>query len=118
MVILTTGIIFQLHGQSSNPVILFDKTVHDFGEFNEENGMVTCTFNFTNDGGSPLVITNVTTSCGCTVPEWTKEPVSPGKKGYVKATYNPLRRPGVFSKTVSVRTNLGNSAVKIGRAHV
>lgn len=91
--------------QQNGPAISWDKTVHDFGTFNEADGVVTATFEFVNTGNEPLFITNVKASCGCTSPEWSKEPVQPGAKGYVKAAYNPAKRPGKFNKSVTVTTN-------------
>jgi hypothetical protein len=91
--------------QQNGPAISWDKTVHDFGTFNEADGSVTATFEFVNTGNEPLFITNVKASCGCTSPEWSKEPVQPGAKGYVKAAYNPAKRPGKFNKSITVTTN-------------
>ena len=56
-------------------------------------------------GDAPLVLTRVIASCGCTTPEWTKEPIAPGKSGDVKITYNPAGRPGVFAKAISIYSN-------------
>lgn len=86
--------------------IVFDKTVHDFGTFSEKNPVVTCTFNFVNKGEKPLVINQAMASCGCTVPEYTKEPVQPGQKGEIKVTYNGAGKfPGHFKKSITVVTN-------------
>ena len=52
-----------------------------------------------------IVLTRVIASCGCTTPEWTKEPIAPGKTGDIKITYNPKDRPGPFVKTISVYSN-------------
>lgn len=97
-----TGVIF---AQQSGPAISWDKTVHDFGVFKEEAGLQTATFVFVNTGNEPLFLTNVKASCGCTATDYTKEPVQPGGKGYVTATYNPLNRPGKFNKSITVTTN-------------
>ncbi|HLN19932.1 MAG TPA: DUF1573 domain-containing protein [Bacteroidales bacterium] len=78
---------------------------HDFGTFKEEAGRQTYDFIFTNTGTQPLVIQNVVASCGCTTPEWTKQPVPPGGKAKVTAIYDPKDRPGAFNKTLSVYTN-------------
>lgn len=94
-----------IYAQSKKATISFDVSEHDFGSIKEENGPVTIQFNFTNTGGEPLVINNCKASCGCTTPDWTKAPVMPGQKGYVKATYDPKNRPGKFDKTVTVTTN-------------
>ncbi|GHU88786.1 hypothetical protein FACS1894155_04360 [Bacteroidia bacterium] len=93
------------------PVAKFDKTTHDFGQVSENDGDVSCKFFLTNDGDAPLVITNVTASCGCTTPEWTKEPIAPKAKGSVTVTYGAKGRPGPISKTVSVYTNQGDAPI-------
>jgi Protein of unknown function (DUF1573) len=80
-------------------------TEHDFGTFKEEAGRQTFDFLVTNTGTDPLVIQNVVASCGCTTPEWTKQPIPAGGKGKVTAIYDPKDRPGQFSKTLSVYTN-------------
>ena len=94
-----------LFAQQSGPSISWDKTVHDFEKFQEADGVVVANFEFINTGNEPLYITNVRASCGCTSPEWSKEPVKPGDKGYVKVAYNPNKRPGKFNKSVTVTTN-------------
>lgn len=91
--------------QQIGPNVSWDKETHDFGEIKEADGKVTHKFEFTNTGNEPLVVTNVRPSCGCTSSDYTKEPVMPGAKGYVSATFNPLRRPGKFSKTITITTN-------------
>jgi len=86
--------------------IKFDQLSHDFGTFNEKDGAVTCVFTFTNTGEAPLVINQAVASCGCTVPDWPKKPIMPGKKGEMKVTYNGKGKfPGHFKKTITVRTN-------------
>jgi len=80
-------------------------TEHDFGTFKEEAGRQTFDFIVTNTGTEPLVIQNVVASCGCTTPEWTKQPIPVGAKGKVTAIYDPKDRPGQFNKTLSVYTN-------------
>lgn len=86
--------------------IKFDKTTHNFGTFSESSPMVTCVFNYTNVGDKPLIINQAVASCGCTVPEYTKEPVMPGQKGQIKVTYNGAGKfPGHFKKSITVRTN-------------
>jgi Protein of unknown function (DUF1573) len=80
-------------------------TEHDFGTFKEEAGRQTFDFIVTNTGTEPLIIKNVVASCGCTTPEWTKQPVPAGSNGKVTAIYDPANRPGVFNKTLQVYTN-------------
>jgi hypothetical protein len=80
-------------------------TEHNFGTFKEEAGRQQYDFIVTNTGQQPLVIQNIVTSCGCTTPEWTKQPIPPGGKGKITAIYDPVNRPGAFDKTLSVYTN-------------
>ncbi len=94
--------------------IKFDKTTHDFGAFSEKSPTVTTTFTFTNVGDGPLVIHQAIASCGCTVPEYTQEPVQPGKTGTIKVTYNGKGRfPGKFKKSITVRTNAKTELVRL-----
>ena len=81
--------------------IKFDKSVHDFGNVPEEGGAVTYSFEFTNTGNTPLIVQDVAASCGCTTPGWTKEPVAPGARGYVKATFTPSGAVS-FDKSLTV----------------
>jgi hypothetical protein len=86
--------------------IKFDKISHDFGTFSESNPVVTCEFTYTNVGEKPLIINQAIASCGCTVPEYTKEPVKPGAKGKLKVTYNGTGKfPGHFKKSITVVSN-------------
>lgn len=88
---------------TDEPVFEWDKTVHDFGKI-PQGKPVTVTFNFKNAGKKPLILTNVSTSCGCTVADYTKESVLPGKSGYVKLTYNAASM-GAFNKSGTVSAN-------------
>lgn len=78
---------------------------HDFGVFKEESGPQKYDFILTNTGSQPLVIKNVVASCGCTTPEWTRQPIPAGSTGKLTAIYDPKDRPGQFNKTLSVYTN-------------
>ncbi|MFA6260987.1 MAG: DUF1573 domain-containing protein [Bacteroidia bacterium] len=83
--------------------ISFDKEIHDFGVI-PQGTPASFTFTFKNTGKSPLIVTSASASCGCTTPEWTKEPIKKGGKGFVKATYNAAS-VGPFTKQITVRTN-------------
>ena len=85
--------------------IKFKETVHDFGNVREDGGPVSCEFEFENIGDANLVIVSATAECGCTTPEFPKQPVAPGKTGKIKVTYNPLGRPGGFEKVVTIKAN-------------
>ena len=89
----------------------FESLEHDFGKIKEDAGPANFNFNFKNTGKIPLVISAVNASCGCTTPEWSKEPVLPGKSGFIKVSYNPLNRPGSFNKTVTVAANIPNGTL-------
>lgn len=91
--------------QEQKGKIAFDKTVHDFGKINEEVGKATFVYEFTNNGDAPVIVSNVAASCGCTVPEWTKDPILPGKKGSVTVSYSTIGRPGPFVKSLTVMNN-------------
>jgi len=80
--------------------IIWNETTHDFGKI-VQSDPASVTFTFNNTGKEPVVITAARSSCGCTVAEYTKEPVKPGASGTVKATYNSAR-VGAFNKSVTV----------------
>lgn len=85
--------------------VLFREETFDFGSIREEAGAAVHDFVFTNTTNRPIRIVNVQPSCGCTTPDWSKEPVEPGKTGFIKASYNPKGRPGYFNKTLTVTTD-------------
>lgn len=95
------------------PVITFQKTTHDFGKINEADGRVTTVFEFKNEGMTPLVLTNVRASCGCTTPKWTHEPIEPGQTGEITVTYNPSGRPGRFQKSITVTSNAAEPTTRL-----
>jgi len=92
--------------QIKTPSMSFQKTEHDFGQIKEDGGVAVYTFDFVNKASTPIIISNVSASCGCTTPEWTKAPVAPGKKGTIKVTFDPKNRPGPFDKTITINYNL------------
>jgi len=95
--------------QDSTLVIKFENTVHDYGTI-EQGADGAFEFKFTNEGKTPLILNNVRSSCGCTVPSWTKEPVQPGSGGSIKVVYNTASI-GAFNKSVTVNSNAVNSTV-------
>ena len=86
--------------------IKFEKMDHNFGKIKEEGGSAIYNFKFTNTGKIPLIIHGVQASCGCTTPEWSQEPILPGETGFIKVSYNPELRPGVFTKSITVNANV------------
>ena len=91
--------------------IFFEAANYNFGDI--EEGMDTIfTIEFKNIGEKPILVNRVRSSCGCTVPTWSKEPVEPGKKGIIQVKYN-TQLPGSFSKRVTVYSTAANSPVTL-----
>jgi len=117
--LLTFTFLGILRSQTVAPNIIFSDSIFDFGQVKEELGSVSHKFMFKNTGGNPLIISQVKASCGCTTPEWTRDPIMPGSDGYVQATYDPVNRPGSFNKTVTVISNgIRNSITLVIRGEV
>ncbi len=91
-------------------VLKFTKELHDFGKLNE-GPIAKYAFEVTNTGTAPVVISNAMASCGCTTPEWSKDPIMPGAKSVINVGYNTSGRPGNFTKTITVTSNAENSTV-------
>jgi Protein of unknown function (DUF1573) len=85
----------------------FEKETHDFGTI-AQGTPVSYEFKFKNSGNQPVVLSNVVASCGCTTPEWSKEPVLPGKSAIIKAGYNAAAM-GAFNKSITITSNAANS---------
>jgi hypothetical protein len=91
--------------KKDGPNIQFKDDLHDFGKI-KEGIIATYDFVFTNTGSQPLLLTDVRPSCGCTTPEWPREPIQPGKTGIIHVKYNSAGRPGNFNKSITVVTNI------------
>ncbi|MBD5358937.1 MAG: DUF1573 domain-containing protein [Bacteroides sp.] len=91
----------------------FSEIIHDFGTIQENGGPVSVEFPFTNTGNANLVIYDAKADCGCTIPDYPKAPVAPGKTGKIKVTYNPLGRPGAFDKVITVKTNGKSGKIRL-----
>jgi hypothetical protein len=89
----------------AQPRMKFENNHHDFGKIGESDGKVRHVFTFTNEGDAPLIIQGVRSSCDCTAPHYSREPIAPGKSGSVTAEYNPENRSGRFNSTVTITTN-------------
>ncbi len=92
--------------QTSNKqaAIKFDKEEHDFGTL-LQGEVVSYSFHFTNIGDMPLIISEVGSSCGCTVGDYPREPIAPGKSGDIKVTYNSAGHHGFQSRFLTVMSN-------------
>jgi hypothetical protein len=113
MLLVVPMLLAPMTAQTVQPKISFEKDLHDFGKFMEADGKVTYKVAFVNTGGEDLFIQNVTASCGCTAPDWSREPIPPGGKGFVAATYNPAGRPGPFRKYITVVSNSDPGSVRL-----
>lgn len=94
-----------LYADSKKANIVVTESEYNFGTIKEADGKVSHEFEIKNTGDAPLVITRVISSCGCTTPSYSKEPIAPGKTGSVTVTYDPAGRVYPFVKTVSIYSN-------------
>ncbi len=100
-----------LHAQSKGAIIKFDKNVHDYGTI-YQNADGKSEFSFSNVGDEPLVLSSVRSSCGCTIPQWPKEPILPGQSGVIVVTYD-TKRIGTISKQIVVLSNATESQITL-----
>ena len=101
----------QTRMQNNSAKISFDINEYNMGDL-ELNENTHCNFNFLNSGNSPLIIQNVKTSCGCTIPKYSMKPIKPGDKGSIEIRYD-TSLPGAFNKTIKVYFNGNNSPVEL-----
>ncbi len=86
------------------PKFDFESDNHEFGSITEGE-IVSYNFKFKNSGKAPLIITQASASCGCTVPEYSKDPIAPGQEGFIKVTFNSEGKHGMTSKTITLLAN-------------
>ncbi|MBD79477.1 MAG: hypothetical protein CL840_11210 [Crocinitomicaceae bacterium] len=91
-------------GVTAMPVMKFEQELFDFGTITQGE-KVNLTYKFTNTGNADLIISTAKGSCGCTVPDWPKEPIKPGESGEIKVIFNSDGRNGNQHKTVSINAN-------------
>jgi hypothetical protein len=104
------AVLFFAVASHAQGVLKFETESHDFGTL-AEGPVATYTFKLTNTGTAPVVISRAMASCGCTTPEWSKDPIMPGATSEIKVGYNTSGRPGAFKKTITVTSNAENSSV-------
>jgi hypothetical protein len=90
----------------------FQEMEFDFGTI-DEGKVIEHIFKFTNEGEAPLVISNITASCGCTSPDWSKAPVKPGEEGFVKVIFNSTAKPGTQAPTVTIQANTSPNVTRL-----
>ncbi len=88
----------------------FQELEFNFGTI-KQGDVINHDFNFTNDGKEPIIISEAHGSCGCTVPQWPKEPVAKGQKSTIKVTFNSAGKMGMQDKTVTINSNAKNNPV-------
>lgn len=91
-------------GEQKNGRFLFEETSFDFGTI-KQGEIVKHVFKFKNDGENPLIISNAQASCGCTVPEFAKEPIAPGAESQIVVQFNSTGKMGTQNKTISITAN-------------
>ncbi|MCF6367108.1 MAG: DUF1573 domain-containing protein [Bacteroidales bacterium] len=112
IMLLFTAACSQSEETENNAEMTFkESTDFDYGKI-KQNSDGTHEFEFKNTGADPLIITNVKSSCGCTVPTYPKEPVAKGKKAIISVKYD-TKRIGTFHKTITVYSNAKNSPVEL-----
>jgi hypothetical protein len=98
--------------EQAKPKMVFEKTEYQFGEITQGD-KVNHVFKFTNEGDAPLKIDNARASCGCTVPEWPKDPILPGETGEIKVVFNSAGKSGMQNKSITITTNQGDQPARV-----
>jgi hypothetical protein len=112
IVLMLDLVAFTVQAQLAEPLI-FDEKAHDFGSIKEDGGNVATEFSFLNNSGRPIRIVDVRPSCGCTTPEWTREVIETGKRGVIKASFDPRGKIGYFNKSITVTTDYNGSPITL-----
>lgn len=94
------------------PVMLFDTLAHNFGTIIEGERVV-CYFDYRNGGGEDLLITDVEVTCGCTIPDWNREPLKPGAIETLELIFDASGRSGEQRKVITVKSNASNQVVRL-----
>lgn len=110
-IVFMLGMVFTVSAQAN---FEFDKTEHDFGTVSEGKDTLWIEFRFTNTGNEPLFISDVRTSCDCTLAEWPKDPVQPGKTGVIKGGFKIEGKTGPFDKSIIIFANTTPATTMLG----
>ena len=94
------------------PKVKFDKEIYDFGVI-KSGEKVHFDFKFTNTGKTPLIITNATATCGCTIPEYPTQPVKPGESGIIKVVFDSTNKMGMQDKQITLTSNANPEPEKL-----
>lgn len=104
LLLMTSSLLFAQNNNPNGPIFKFIEETHDFGNI-KEGPQAQIDFIFINGGKEPLIIQNCSASCGCTTPDWSKEPIAPNQKGKITVKYDTKGRVGSFNKTVYIASN-------------
>tara|TARA_B100001287_G_scaffold95544_1_gene80265 strand:- start:33 stop:500 length:468 start_codon:yes stop_codon:yes gene_type:complete len=94
------------------PKFSFQEEEHNFGDINDGD-IVSHTFKFTNSGEAPLIISKATAACGCTVPQWPRQPIPVGGSGEIKVQFDSSNKPGMQNKVVTITANTESKVKKL-----
>jgi hypothetical protein len=94
----------EVTSESGTPTMKFEEDVYDFGKI-KDGEKVSYDFKFKNEGNTPLIIKDATATCGCTVPEWTKEPIGPGQSGKISVIFDSSGKSGLQDKVITITAN-------------
>jgi hypothetical protein len=108
--LLSIGLLFAQSEPQAE--IVFEKSSFDFGDI-KQGEVVNAVFKFKNTGKAPLILSNVATTCGCTVPSWPKEPIPPGKSAEISASFNSAGKMGQQNKVITVFSNAKTSQAQV-----
>ena len=94
------------------PKFTFEQEEHNFGQI-RDGDVVSHTFRFTNTGEAPLIISKATAACGCTVPQWPKQPIPAGGSGEIQVQFDSSNKPGMQNKVVTITANTESKVKKL-----
>ncbi|MCG8389444.1 MAG: DUF1573 domain-containing protein [Cytophagales bacterium] len=97
---------------ANGAVMTFEEVKYDFGDI-YQGDKVEHIFKFENTGNEPLIITNVQTTCGCTAPNWPRDPVIPGQESEIKVVFNSAGKIGRQNKVITIISNATNPTNKV-----
>jgi hypothetical protein len=112
LTLFALALVFQANAQATGPVITFKEKSIDFGDLTQGD-KVSHTFQLTNTGTAPLIISNVAATCGCTVPSWPKEPIAPGKTAEIQVSFNSTGKMGKQNSVVRIYSNASEPIEKV-----
>lgn len=101
-----------MEGPKNGPVISFKELSHEFGDI-VQGDSVSYTYSFKNTGTAPLIISEVVTTCGCTVPSFSKEPIAPGGSGDITVVFKSAGKEGRQNKIITVLSNATNNPARL-----